>query len=231
MTGLHRGAGGLVVGAVFIWAASALPAATAAEGAIEEVVVTGSYIRRKDSFDSPSPINVIDSVNIAEQGVAAMADIIKNQTFNYGTDFVANATASTFQEGARSFANLRGLGEGATLTLVDGRRTLTGNVNILYPQIAIGRIETLKDGASALYGSDAVAGVVNVIPRKNFEGLETTLWHLQPTESRGDYDETQWNVMFGGGNEQTHLVAAFEYRERGRLRWIDRPDFNSAQFS
>ena len=84
------------------------------------MVVTGSYINGKDSFDLANPLNIVDSVDIAEQGAANMGDIMKNQTFNYGTVFVTNTTARIFQEGLASQANLRGLGSGATLTLING---------------------------------------------------------------------------------------------------------------
>ena len=196
----------------------------------EEVIVTGSYIKRKDSFDTANPINIVDSVDIAEQGVANMGDVIKNQTFNYGTVFGTNTTARIFQEGLASNANLRGLGSGATLTLINGRRTLTQNVNNLLPQIAIQRIETVKDGSSAIYGSDAVAGVVNFIADRNFEGVDVQAWTMVPQDSTGNYDEKQWQFKIGGGNETTHLVGALEYRQRGALRWRDRPDYNNKQY-
>ncbi|XOV86424.1 MAG: TonB-dependent receptor domain-containing protein [Pseudomonadota bacterium] len=197
---------------------------------IEEVVVTGSYIKRAENFDLANPLNVLDSIDIAEQGMANMGDIVKNQTFNYGTVFVTSATSRIFQEGLSSDANLRGLGSGATLTLVNGRRTLTQNVNNLLPQIAISRIETVKDGASAIYGSDAVAGVVNFIPDTNFEGLAIEAWGMTPQQESGEYDEHQWQVKLGTGNETTRLVAAFEYRERGTLKWRDRPAYNNQQY-
>lgn len=197
---------------------------------LEEVVVTGSYIKRKDNFDLANPVDVLDATNIAEQGAANMGDIIKNQTFNYGTVFATNTTARIFQEGLASDANLRGLGSGATLTLVNGRRTLTQNVNNLLPQIAIARIETVKDGASALYGSDAVAGVVNFVPDTTFEGLQFEVWGLTPKQESGDYTESQWQIKAGAGNDRAHIVAAFEHRERGILKWRDRPAYNLKQY-
>lgn len=225
----------LLSGTSFLTASLALmPLHTASaeeQDVLEEVVVTGSYIRRKDTFDLASPLDVLDATDISGQGVAAMGEILKNQTFNYGTDVIAVATASTFQDGSRSFANLRGLGQGATLTLVNGRRSATGNINLLYPQIAIARIETLKDGASALYGSDAVAGVVNILPITNFNGFKVDVYALQPDDSRGDYDETRWSVLFGSQSGPTRFTTALEWRERGRLKWQDRPAFNNAQFS
>ena len=222
------------VGALVAFALTATTLAAAAESAdepaVEEVVVTGSYIKRKESFDLANPLNIVDAVDIAEQGAANMGDIMKNQTFNYGTVFVTNTTARIFQEGLASQANLRGLGSGATLTLINGRRTLTQNVNNLLPQIAIGRIETVKDGASAIYGSDAVAGVVNFIPDTSFEGFAVEAWAMRPQQDSGDYDENQWQVKLGTGTDRTRLVAAFEYRDRGTLKWRDRPAYNDKQY-
>lgn len=207
--------------------ASSAPTWAADDEAMEEVVVTGSYIKR-DNFDTATPLNILTAVEFAEQGVANVGDVIKNQTFNYGSDFITNATASTYQDGWASGNNLRGLG--ATLTLLDGRRT-RGQVNILLPTIAIGRIETLKDGASALYGTDAVAGVVNFIPRRNYEGLEVMFFQSNPQDSKGDYDETQWGIIGGAGNGTTHVMAALEYREHGDLEWADRPDYMARNWS
>ena len=114
---------------------------------IEEIVVIGSYIKR-DNFELPSPIHIIDQVDIEDEGVAQLGDIIRNLTFNYGTANITNATATTFQQAYESVENLRGIG--GTLTLLDGRRAVINNANLHYPPIAIERIEILKDGASAL---------------------------------------------------------------------------------
>ena len=141
------------------------------EGEIEEIIVTGSLIKR-DNFDSASPLQVLDDVDIQAEATPALGEIVYNQTFNYGSDVFASHYSVTNPEGNRTSANFRGLGAGATLSLLDGKRVTDSNLNNLIPQIAIARIDILKDGASALYGSDAVAGVANVILKKDVEGFE-----------------------------------------------------------
>ena len=157
---------------------SAVPAFGAEDQTvIEEIVVTGSLIRR-DSFDSPSPLTVVGQDEIEDNATPNLGEVLVNQTFNYGTDFQTNTYAARSQIGTDTAANLRGLGERATLNLLDGKRGGGGNLNSALPQIAIERIDILKDGASATYGTDAVAGVVNIIPRDDFSGAEVQ-WSLR----------------------------------------------------
>lgn len=147
---------------------------------IEEVVVTGSYLKRT-AADSPSPLSVIGAAQIEDLGAADVAEVIASLPWQSGSQ----TRASTFQgEGAdgRNSINLRNLGHGATLPLVNGKRQVPSwyndrgnasvNVNALVPNIAIERIEIVKDGASSLYGSDAIAGVINFITKKDFEGFD-----------------------------------------------------------
>ncbi len=191
----------------------------------DEIIVTGSYIRR-GNFDSSSPINIIDQSDLLREGRPQMGEVIRNQTFNYGTTTIDNIEGTTFQFGTFSAANLRGLGPGATLTLMDGRRSVTSNVNLMYPQIAIQRIETLLDGAAALYGTDAVAGVVNFIPYKEFEGMKVNLSFR--ADDKFDTQEVNFGTLFGAGNDRTHVVGAFEINDRTRMKRFDRPRFSAA---
>ena len=156
---LLRGMSWFVLGAL-AWSFQAQ--ADDADDAIEEIIVTGSLIKR-DNFDSASPLQVLEAAEILAEATPALGEIIYNQTFNYGSDAFSSHYSVTNPEGSRTGANFRGLGGGATLTLLDGKRVLDSNLNNLIPQIAIERIDILKDGASAIYGSDAVAGVINVI--------------------------------------------------------------------
>ena len=149
------------------------------EAAIEEIVVTGSYLRRS-SFDSPNPVQVLDQEMIARTGATQMVDVLKELSVNSGSQFY-NETNN--RAGVAQF-NIRNLGLGSTLGLVNGRRagiapvaddTGTDFLDInQFPVSMIERIEVLTDGASALYGSQAVAGVSNIITRKGFEGFEVS---------------------------------------------------------
>ena len=209
-------------------AASAMPnVALAQENVVEEVIVTGSYIRRGDSFDTATPIDVLDREDLEARGQSDFGQILRNQSFNYGVDAAENILGGTPATGSVSEANLRGLGAGATLTLLNGRRTPSQNVQNLYPGIMVERIETLTDGASTIYGTDAVAGVVNLIPRQDFRGLE---FGVQQNNA-DDWDETTWSAIAGTGNDRTSIIAGISYRERSQLTFLDRPKFAEAGVS
>ena len=145
----------------------------------EAIVVTGSLIRSRD-FNSTSPVQTVGEELIANTAAVSVQDLFKGLTANAGSQ---QANEQNALQGLSQFS-LRGLGVGSTLTLVNGRRAglapVTDGTGQLFtdsnafPVNAIDRIEVLTDGASATYGSEAVAGVVNIITRKNFEGLELT---------------------------------------------------------
>jgi len=188
--------------------------------AVEEVIVTGSFIRRTEGFRAASPITQITAEDLAAEGTPNMGDVVANLSFNQGSSVTQNSFT-----GASSTAtgiNLRGLGEGATLTLVDGMRTISNNVNTFLPQIAIQRLDIVTDGAAALYGSQAVAGVVNFVPRTSYDGVKVELY--QQGDSRGDYSDTTVSFLAGTEWNGINIVTAAEFRTNGRLKMTDRPD-------
>ncbi len=190
------------------------------EEKIEEVVVTGSFIRRTEGFRAASPVTQLSAEDLATQGTPNMGDVIHNLSFNQGSTVTQNSLT-----GASSTAtsiNLRGLGAGATLNLVDGMRVIGTNVNTFLPQIAVQRLDIVTDGAAALYGSQAVAGVVNFVPRTSYDGLRVELY--QQGDDRGDYKDTQISMLGGTEWNGLNIVAAAEWRTNGRLKMIDRPD-------
>ena len=144
---------------------------------IEEIVVTGSYIRRT-SFDGTKPVQVIGQETIERIGASQPVDVLKELTVNSGTQYYNE----TNNRAGTAMFNVRNLGLGSTLTLINGKRagiapvaddTGTDYLDInQYPITMFERIEVLTDGASALYGSQAVAGVANIITRRGFEGFE-----------------------------------------------------------
>jgi iron complex outermembrane receptor protein len=187
---------------------------------VEEVVVTGSFIRRTEGFQAASPILQFDAEDIATEGTPNMGDVINSLSFNQGSSITQNSLT-----GASSTAtsiNLRGLGAGATLNLVDGMRVIGTNVNTFLPQIAIGRMDIVTDGAAALYGSQAVAGVVNFVPRKSYDGVRIEAY--RQGDDRGDYTDDQFSLLAGTEWNGLDIVVAGEYRTNGRLRMIDRPE-------
>ncbi len=217
---------------------SAFGASSAKDEAIEEVIVTGSYIRR-DNFDIPSPINVTTEIDLDLAGTADLGDIIFDQSFQFGV----NANAAPFEgnrsddqqwnQGQEVWANLRGLGTRATMTMMDSHRLPADtntwgrragvDINGTYPQIAVGRIETILDGASALYGAEAVGGVINIIPKKDFEGLEIA-YDMQQAVEKGA-PVTNLSMLAGVQGERGGAIFAVELRRGERMRYTDRPEF------
>ena len=154
-----------------ITASSFVVSQEGADTNIEEVLVTGSYLK-SSAKDGASPIVIVDRENIDQMGAMTISDITRNMTANSGAENVPDSFTSGSTQGT-SNVNLRGLGLGSTLVLVNGRRnTLAGAVandgstfvdTSMIPAIAVERVEVLKEGAAAIYGSDAIAGVVNYI--------------------------------------------------------------------
>lgn len=208
-----------------ILAGLAAPVA-AQDGEIEEVVVTGSFIRGS-ALDAPSPVQVVDRASIEAQGAAVIWDVIKNLEVNSGS-FANPGSGERDQTEGTAQVNLRNLGENSTLTLINGKRmapaaatTTTGgefvNINNI-PLVMTDRVEILTDGGSALYGADAVAGVVNIIMRTDFEGLEI-YGDLQGVESEsGAYDQTVSGIWgWASDDGDTHFVVSAERFERDKV--------------
>jgi iron complex outermembrane receptor protein len=150
-------------------AATAIAVPVAAQDRIEEVIVTGTYIRRPSQFDSPSPLVNVTSDDLAAAGANDVGRVLEDLTINTGSQNNPDAFTQNFTTGTSNI-NLRGLGVSSTLVLINGRRQTQSAVTTdrgenfvdtssLPPMIAFERIEILKDGATALYGSEAVAGV------------------------------------------------------------------------
>ncbi|MFT5929746.1 MAG: iron complex outermembrane receptor protein, partial [Candidatus Azotimanducaceae bacterium] len=151
--------------------------------------------------------------------IATIEEIVQNLTFNTGSTTRPNAFGDGSNGGGN--INLRGLGLGSTLVLMNGRRqsTVGGadpfvNTATLVPRIAIQRIEIVKDGAAALYGTDAIAGVANFITRDDFEGFEMDLFYSDSTNS-SEQQDGEISVIFGAGNDTSHIMASLSYLDRG----------------
>ncbi len=182
-----------------------------------QIIVTGSRLRQ-DPNNSALPLQIITPAEISRNGISSPEQLIMFLSTN-GTGADNLASNSDVTSGAQrgtnglSAANLRGQGSAATLVLLNGRRVaahgLTGSavdVNQI-PFAAIERIEVLKDGASAIYGTDAIGGVINFITKKNFQGLDLTgfsditqegdspIYRLSGTTGWGDLDRQGFNIM------------------------------------
>lgn len=195
--------------------------ASAQDATVEEVLVTGSYIRRSEGIIAASPITSLTADDITDQGTLNMAQIVQNMTFNNGSGVTNSIQASGASSNSAAF-NLRGLGERATLQLIDGKRVTNPNVQWLMPSIAIQQLDIVTDGAAALYGTDAVAGVVNVLPYKSYEGFE--IEHFNEQDSRGDFRDQTTSFLWGKAlGADVELVVAGSFRHNGTLEWTDRP--------
>ncbi len=203
------------------------PAAFAQEDddRVEEIVVTGSHIRRTE-FEGRAPIQIVDMEAIALIGATQLVEVLKDITVNAGSQMYGETNN---RAGVSQF-NIRNLGFGSTLTLVNGRRagiaavaddTGTEFLDInQFPLAMIERIEILTDGASATYGSQAVAGVANIITRKGFEGLEISggystasidAWHID-LAAGSQFEKGGFNV-YATYYEQGH-------NERSEFPWM-----------
>ena len=217
--------------------AAAFTASAAAQGqdasanTIEEVVVTGSNIQRS-GFAAVSPVQVVNREDMLAEGAKTITDFAINLPVNVGSEFQTESGALI---GTAQF-NLRGLGLGSTLTLINGRRggvsaVADGGGNQFFdinqlPMSMIERVDFLTDGASAVYGSQAVAGVANIVTRKNFEGFEFTM-DAQNSDGPG-IDQKQVGFAFGSsGDGPTKVNVYGGYTTRNRA---DRSDFDFINF-
>ncbi len=153
------------------------PAGDGQEAVVDEIVVTGSRIRR-DPTTSPTPLITVSREEILESGQANVIDYLADIPALQGSQVPEDTTGTGLNDGGLSLLNLRQLGAGRTLTLVDGRRHVGSNPGTLsvdvdtIPRLLIESTELITGGQSAVYGADAVSGVVNFLLRKDFEGLE-----------------------------------------------------------
>ncbi len=187
---------------------------------VEEVVVTGSLIAGTPKTTA-IPIAVIGQEELEKRGSPSVLDVIKSLPIIGPVLGDSNqfSTAAQGRNGGGTF-NIRGLGAERTLVLLNGKR-FTGyrsDTNLL-PQAAIGRVEVLKDGAAATYGSDAIAGVANVITRKNFSGLELTADYRQVPGSNGDYTGS---ALYGWVGDTSNLMISLGYQHRSELSNTER---------
>lgn len=228
----------LAIGSAAGLSAALVAPAVLAQDQDDEIVVVGSRVGGGTSnFDSSSPIVTVDREAIEESGYTNLQQLLVklpsagNDTFSTrgnNQDSTANGAAAI---------SLRGLGADATLVLVNGRRVtissfaqnITTNfvdINAL-PVSAIERIEVLKDGASAVYGSDAVAGVVNIVLRRDFEGLETSA----SFGSADGIDETTGSLIWGTGGDNGNVTIMADYYRNTRLANVERGPAGSANQS
>lgn len=191
----------------------------------QDIVVTGTLIRGTPE-NLAVPVDVISGEDLAKQGAPTAVDLLKNLPIASGVVGDANQFDNRAQgsEGVASI-NLRGLGPQRTLVLLNGKRMVASGLGIpivdvnMFPSAAIGRIEILKDGAAATYGSDAIAGVVNFITRTDQEGFLVSGDYRYIRGSDGDYGGA---ISFGHRQDGFRVFVAAGYQHRSELRFTDR---------
>ncbi|MBB1086882.1 TonB-dependent receptor [Lysobacter sp. SG-8] len=204
--------------------AGAQEADTGAEATtLDRIEVTGSRIRGAD-METQQPIITIGRQEIEQQGLTSVADILQNITAA-GSPAISRAEALASGENVGGYyIDLRNLGATRTLVLVNGKRlpATTGGYQDLsqIPTSAIDRIEILKDGASAIYGSDAIAGVVNVITRKRYDGAEANAYIGQYSEGDGEIE--QYSFTMGANGDRGGVTLSVEYSKEDPVLAGDR---------
>lgn len=220
----------LLLAATTTWAAEP-PASqsAAAEGEVTEVVVVGSRIRR-DTFNSPSPVQVITREEATAAGFASTTEALQSNAVTTGGAQINNAFGGFVTDGGpgANTIGLRGLGAGRTLVLINGRRVApagtrgavgSADLNVL-PNAMVERVEVLRDGASSVYGSDAVAGVVNVITRNKVDDLTFEGQYNMPFEDGGE--QARFAIVGGTVSDRWNVSGSLEYYERENLTLGDR---------
>jgi outer membrane receptor protein involved in Fe transport len=218
-----------VVAAAAILAGADPSRVAQAQETLEEVVVTGSRIVRRD-FSGPSPIMTVEAQTFENSSTVSIESVLNQfpQFVPDGTQFDnANIEPSAFESPGISNVNLRGLGSSRNLVLVDGRRlqpanaTLTVDVGTI-PTAALRSVEAITGGASSVYGADAISGVVNFIIRDDFEGIDFDI--QTGIADEGDGEETRFSVLLGGdiGQGRGNIMLGAEWADREPIYDRDR---------
>ncbi len=210
-----------------------------ADEAVEEVVVTGSRIRR-DEYTSAAPLQAFDVDEARKAGITTVSELLQKSTITYGPqingELNTNAGNSNASEspplGGVGSANvsLRGLEPERTLILLNSRRLGSSGVRgapaqpdiNLIPLTMVERVEVITEGASSVYGADAVAGVVNVILRNDFEGFELNVYGNVPEAEGGEVG--QFSFLMGGKGDDTSFILGGEYMNQESVAAGDRAD-------
>lgn len=199
------------------------------EESIEKISVTGSHIRRTD-MEGPSPVSSIDAAQIANTGVTDLIGLFAKLPISGQGTFSTQGNSSDDTANGGSSVSLRGLGADSTLILVNGRRvsvapfakgidTAFVDINNI-PISAIKRVDILKDGASATYGSDAIAGVINVILKDDFEGFEVSAKYGDTADGGGE--EQNISMIYGTADEKSNHTFILDYFDREEILYADR---------
>lgn len=214
--------GGIVVDEPVVGADEAAEVVATGVYTDEPMIVTGSRIMRATSFAPAAAVDVLDRTQLERSGASNMADVIAGLSAAQGSGFQGAGDSTSVASGTAS-VNLRGLGTGATLVLINGRRMVPSGAGVsrvfadlsVMPLAAVERIEVLKGGGSAVYGADAVGGVINIITRRDWEGVRGEL-DVQST-TRWDQQDVTAAGAFGVRSERARATLSLSYFRRNAL--------------
>ncbi|MES2128659.1 MAG: TonB-dependent receptor plug domain-containing protein, partial [Pseudomonadota bacterium] len=216
-------------GALLLLSGSLAASAVAQEAQekVQRVTITGSSIKRIDA-ESTLPVTVIKAEEFAAKGMTTVEEMLTSLSMNQqGTVGAGNVGA---ESGGKSSANLRGLGDGRTLVLLNGRRLANhpydGSSADLYsiPFAAIDRIEVLRDGASHLYGADAIAGVINFITKRSVTDTTVSAEGVRPQQSGAREARASLTTGYGDiARDGFNVFGAIDHHQQGRLMASERP--------
>lgn len=194
---------------------------------VGRVEVIGSRIKRAVDTEPTAPVTTMTRADIAQTGLTSTFDVLNHISASDGTGLSTVTTQTNGSDGSQNIS-LREMGAQRTLVLVDGKRWSTDANGIVdlssIPVAIIERVEVLKDGASAIYGSDAIAGVINIVTRKRYEGAELT-WTYGQT-SHGDGSQDSESVTIGANGERTNAVISLSRSHQSTISAGDRARTN-----
>ncbi|MDY0974250.1 TonB-dependent receptor [Massilia sp. CFBP9012] len=208
--------------------ALALPAMTAiAQEALQRVEVTGSRIRQVD-LETAQPVQVMNAEQIQKSGLVTVGDIINSLSSAGVPAFSKGTSLGAGRDQGGQFLDMRNLGAQRLLVLVDGKRwsqSVNGYTDMsTVPSALIERVEILKDGASSIYGSDAISGVVNIILKKTMQGGQASIYHGQ--NEKNDGKTKDYSLSYGAGDDKASLLFGVTHTEQGEV-WAKTRDITS----
>jgi len=213
--------------AVGVGLASQAALAQESTGPIQRVEITGSAIKRIDA-ETAVPVTVLKMDDLKKQGITTIEQVMSNLSISQSQQGTSQAVG--LSTGGASFADLRGIGANKTLILLNGRRLANNAYDSSAPDLnmipfaALERVEVLRDGASALYGSDAVGGVINFITRKDYQGGTVTIGADSPQHPGGFSNNA--NIGYGFGdleNNGYNVFAMVDHQEQHDINGLQRP--------
>jgi len=228
--------GGAALMSLAASAAQAAEAAAAPVSEVSEIVVTGTRIKGVTNSDSPSPVSVTTAVEIQMTKASSIEDILTRMT---GPDFANGGLSSASNNGGAGLSEvgLRGLGPSRTLVLIDGQRLIpifSGASSVVdlnaVPVSMVERIEVLRDGASSIYGADAIGGVINIITKRHADGM--TMDAGYGTSGHGDGNTANLSASVGINGDKSNVMIAVSWDHRDEIEqsargWAVDPHLNA----